>query len=249
GGYLPMCGHDTIGFCTALVEAGLIESTEPYTYLNIDTPAGLIKVKIKVMNGKAEEVTFNNVPAFLLKSIETEVEGIGTIECDIAYGGNFYGIIDARKLDLALEESNASNIINQAITIRNAINDIETIVHPEHAFINGLTHIEFYTDPSHPDADVKNTVIVPPGGLDRSPCGTGTSAKLATLFKRNELEIGQQFIHESIVGTLFKARVLEKTKVENVDAVVTEVTGSAWVMGMHKFFYDESDPLREGYLH
>lgn len=248
GGYLPMCGHDTIGFCTALVEAGLIESTEPYTYLNIDTPAGLIKVKIKVMNGKAEEVTFNNVPAFLLKSIETEVEGIGTIECDIAYGGNFYGIIDARKLDLALEESNASNIINQAITIRNAINDIETIVHPEHAFINGLTHIEFYTDPSHPDADVKNTVIVPPGGIDRSPCGTGTSAKLATLFKQNQLEIGQQFIHESIVGTLFKARVLEKTKVENVDAVVTEVTGSAWVMGMHKFFYDESDPLREGYL-
>lgn len=248
GGYLPMCGHDTIGFCTALVEAGLIEVSEPYTQLKVDTPAGLIDVQIKVKDGKAEEVTFANVPAFRLKTIEVEVEGVGNVLCDIAYGGNFYGIIDARKLGLELVESNATQIINQAIDIRNAINANIEVVHPEFPFINGLTHIEFYTDPVHPQADVKNTVIVPPGGIDRSPCGTGTSAKLAVLYENGEIGKEELFVHESIVGTLFKARVLQETWVEQLSAVVTEVTGSAWVMGMHRFFYNEKDPLREGFL-
>lgn len=248
GGYLPMCGHDTIGFCTALVEAGLIEIQEPYTHVNVDTPAGLVEVKIKVTNGKAEEVTFANVPSFLLKSITINVDGIGTVACDIAYGGNFYGIIDARKLGLDLSTENASTIIDQAITIRNAINKSEDVVHPEYPFINGLTHIEFFTNPVHPDADIKNTVIVPPGGIDRSPCGTGTSAKLATMFSKSEIGVNELFVHESIVGSLFKARILEETKVKDVDAVLSEVTGSAWMMGMHRFFYNENDPLREGYL-
>ncbi len=248
GGYLPMCGHDTIGFCTALVEAGLIEITEPYTHVNLDTPAGLVEVEIKVKKGKAEEVTFQNVPSFLLKSIEIDVEQIGKVSCDIAYGGNFYGIIDARKIGLELSTENASHIVEQGITIRNAINQTESVIHPQYPFINGLTHIEFFTAPVHPDADVKNTVVVPPGGIDRSPCGTGTSAKLATMYSKNEIGVDELFVHESIVGSLFKARVLETTKIKNVDAIVPEVTGSAWVMGMHRFFYQEKDPLREGYL-
>ncbi|MFC4557718.1 proline racemase family protein [Virgibacillus kekensis] len=248
GGYLPMCGHDTIGYCTALIEAGMVEVIEPYTTINIDTPAGLVKTKVKVENGKAVEVTFANVPSFLLKSIEMEVEGIGHIECDIAYGGNFYGIIDARKLGLDLITNNASTIIDQAITIRNAINDREEIIHPEFPFIKGLTHIEFFTDPVHPEADLKNTVVVPPGGIDRSPCGTGTSAKLATLYSRSEIGVDELFVYESIVGTLFKARILELTRIKDYQAVIPEVTGSAWIMGMHRFFYNESDPLKEGFL-
>lgn len=248
GGYLPMCGHDTIGCCTALVEAGLIEVKEPYTYLTLDTPAGLIKVEIKVENGKAKEVTFANAPSFLLKSIEIDVEGVGQIACDIAYGGNFYGIIDARKLNLPLVKENASTIIDQAILIRNAINQLVEVVHPAYPFINGLTHIEFFTDAVNPIADLKNTVVVPPGGIDRSPCGTGTSAKLATMYRNKEIKIDEEFVYESIVGTLFKARVLEETMVEDVPAVVNEVTGAAWVMGMHRFFYNDRDPLREGYL-
>lgn len=248
GGYLPMCGHDTIGCCTALIETGMIEVKEPYTFLNIDTPAGLVETKIKVSGGKAVEVTFANVPSFLLKSIEIDVGGIGRVDCDIAYGGNFYGIIDARKLGLSLEPDNASTIIEKGITIRNAINEAEKIVHPEFPFIQGLTHIEFFSDPVHPDADVKNTVVVPPGGIDRSPCGTGTSAKIATMYTRGELGTGEEFIHESIVGSLFRARILEAIKIKDYEAVIPEVTGSAWMMGMHRFYYDESDPLREGYL-
>ncbi|GGB42258.1 proline racemase [Virgibacillus dakarensis] len=248
GGYLPMCGHDTIGFCTALVEAGLIEITEPYTHLNLDTPAGLVKVKILVEYGKAKEVTFANVPSFLLKSIEIDVVDVGHIECDIAYGGNFYGIIDARKLGLDLTTDNASTIIDKAITIRNAINWGEQVVHPEHPFINGLTHIEFYTNAVHPEADLKNTVVVPPGGIDRSPCGTGTSAKLATMYEKHEIGKNERFVYESIVGTLFKAQILDVTAIKDHKAVIPEVTGSAWVMGMHRFFYNENDPLKEGFL-
>src|SRR5699024_3845488 len=190
GGYLPMCGHDTIGFCTALVEAGLIEIEEKKQNqtLKVDTPAGLVEVNIKIQNGKAKEVTFKNVPSFLLKTVRVEVEGIGLVECDIAYGGNFYGLIDARKLGVNLTEENASEIIHKAIMIRNTINKQEEIIHPEYPFITGLTHIEFYTDAEHPEADAKNTVVVPPGGIDRSPCGTGTCAKLATLYYENNLK-------------------------------------------------------------
>lgn len=248
GGYLPMCGHDTIGCCTALVEAGLIEVKEPYTNIKMDTPAGLVDVDIKVTDGKAEEVTFANVPSFLLKTITVDVDGIGDVTCDIAYGGNFYGIIKAEDVNLSLEKENASKIIDQAIAIRNKINDTVEVVHPEFPFINGLTHMEFFSEPDHPDADVKNTVVVPPGGIDRSPCGTGTSAKVALMYKREELGMDELFVHESIVGSLFKARVLEETKVKDVDAVIPEVTGSAWIMGMHRFFYNERDPLREGFL-
>lgn len=248
GGYLPMCGHDTIGFCTALVEAGLIEVTEPYTYLKLDTPAGLVKTTIKVTRGKADEVTFLNVPSFLLKTVETEVDSIGHVTCDIAYGGNFYGLVDARGLGLELTKENASIIIDKAIMIRNQINETVEVIHPEQPFITGLTHIEFYTDPVHPDADLKNTVVVPPGGIDRSPCGTGTSAKVATMFAKGETGIKELFVYESIVGSLFKARVIETTNAGDYNAVIPEVTGAAWVMGMHRFFYDEKDPLSSGFL-
>lgn len=248
GGYLPMCGHDTIGCCTAMIESGFIKAEEPVTTLKLDTPAGLVKTKIKVEDGKAKEVSFVNVPSFQLKSINLYIESIGQVQCDIAYGGNFYGIIDARQISLDLQTENASTIIEQAITIRNAINKAENIVHPEYPFINGLTHIEFYTDPTHPNADVKNTVVVPPGGIDRSPCGTGTSAKLATLYSKNKIEKLEPFVHESIVGTLFNARILDVSDQLGYQAVDTEVTGAAWMMGMHRFFYNENDPLKEGFL-
>ncbi|WP_053367998.1 proline racemase family protein [Bacillus sp. FJAT-27245] len=248
GGYLPMCGHDTIGVCTALVEAGLIPIQEPVTSLKLDTPAGLVEVDIFIEDGRAKEVSFSNIPAFHLKSVSVEVDGIGKVEADIAYGGNFYAIIDAASVDLELVPANGSLIIEKAIKIRNAINEKTEIVHPEHPFIQGLTHVEFHSGPSHKEADVKNAVVVPPGGIDRSPCGTGTSAKLAVLYGRREIGFGEDFVHESIVGSLFTGRVLSVTSVGGIEAVVTRITGSAWLMGMHRFFYNENDPLKEGFL-
>ncbi|MDX8361876.1 MULTISPECIES: proline racemase family protein [Bacillaceae] len=248
GGYLPMCGHDTIGVCTALVEAGMINIQEPITTLTLDTPAGLVKVNITISNGKAIEVAFCNIPSFLLKSINVNLDGYGDVHCDIAYGGNFYAITDARKLGLELNPANASNIVEIAVKLRDKINESTEIAHPEHPFINGLTHVEFFTYPSNQNAHVKNTVVVPPGGIDRSPCGTGTSAKLATLYAKNEIALNELFIHESIVGTTFKGRVIQTTSVENVEAVITEISGSAWVMGMHHFFYNPKDKLKDGFL-
>ncbi|MGC5324627.1 proline racemase family protein [Brevibacillus sp. SYSU BS000544] len=249
GGYLPMCGHDTIGFCTALVETEMIPVTEPVTRLKLDTPAGLVEVQIDVENGKAKQVSFRNIPAFLYQQDFTvEVEGVGTVTCDIAYGGNFYAIADARKLGLALVPENASKVVETAVRIRQAINRTIPVVHPEYPFIKGLTHVEFYTDPTHPKAHVKNAVVVPPGGVDRSPCGTGTSAKLAVMLAKGEIGIGDEFVHESIVGSLFHGQVLEKTEVGGLPACVTQISGSAWLMGMHTFFYDPADELAEGFL-
>lgn len=243
-----MCGHDTIGVCTALIETGIIEAKEPVTTLKLDTPAGVVEVEIRVENGKAKDVSFCNVPAFLLRRVTVDVEGIGKVKADISYGGNFYAIIDAKSIGIELIPENASTIIDQAITIRNTINEQIEVVHPKYPFINGLTHIEFFTDPTNEKADVKNTVVVPPGGIDRSPCGTGTSAKLAVLYANQEIAIGEEFVHESIVGSLFKGRVLETTSVNGLEAVVTNISGSAWLMGMHRFFYNEEDPLKEGFL-
>ncbi|KFN14230.1 MULTISPECIES: proline racemase family protein [Bacillus] len=248
GGYLPMCGHDTIGVCTALVESGLIPVYEPITSLKLDTPAGLVEVDISVQDSKAKEVSFCNIPAFLLKSISVHVEGIGNVDVDIAYGGNFYAIIDGEALGLELVPENASTIIDKAIQIRNTINEKFEVIHPQYSFIKGVTHIEFYTDPTHETAHVKNTVVVPPGGIDRSPCGTGTSAKLAVLYANKKITMQEEFVHESIVGSLFKGSVIDTTYVENIEAVVTKITGSAWLMGMHRFFYNEEDPLKEGFL-
>ncbi|PGE03222.1 proline racemase [Bacillus pseudomycoides] len=248
GGYLPMCGHDTIGVCMALVESGLIPVYEPITSLKLDTPAGLVEVDISVQDGKAKEVSFCNIPAFLLKSISVHVEGIGNVDIDIAYGGNFYAIIDGEALGLELVPENASTIIDKAIQIRNTINEKFEVIHPQYSFIKGVTHIEFYTDPTHETAHVKNTVVVPPGGIDRSPCGTGTSAKLAVLYANKKIAMQEEFVHESIVGSLFKGSVIDTTYVENIEAVVTKITGSAWLMGMHRFFYNEEDPLKEGFL-
>jgi len=248
GGYLPMCGHDTIGFCTALVETGLYPATEPITRIKLDTPAGLVETQLTVTNGKVERVSFLNVPSFLYDSVEVEVDGLGTVACYIAYGGNFYAITDARKLNLELVPGNASTIIDMAVRIRRAINKSMEVVHPSEPLIRGLTHVEFFTDPDHPEADVKNTVVVPPGGIDRSPCGTGTSAKMAVLYAKGEWKQGESFVHESIVGSLFRAEVVGETEVGALPAVLTRIEGSAWMMGMHTFFVHEDDELGEGFL-
>lgn len=249
GGYLPMCGHDTIGLCTALVDSGMVPVTEPITSLKLDTPAGLVEVAITVEDGSAKSVSFRNIPAFLYQAdVTVEVGGLGTVTCDLAYGGNFYAITDAQKLGLELVPAHASTIVETAVSIRKAINQAIEVVHPEKPFIRGLTHVEFYCAPTHPQATVKNTVVVPPGGIDRSPCGTGTSAKLATLFAKGEIGIGEPFVHESIVGSLFTGKVISLTEEGGLPAVVTEISGSAWLMGKHTIFYNPDDELATGFL-
>ncbi len=244
GGYLPMCGHDTIGTCTALVEFGYVEAVEPYTTVVLDTPAGVVEAECKVADGKVEEVTFVSTDAFHLKTVHVDYKDRKNIRCDIAYGGNFYGIIKAEDLGLTLDVSDSEEIVATAMEIRDAINAQHEIQHPEFPFIDKMTHMELYT----PGNVTKNAVIVPPGGIDRSPCGTGTCAKVSTLHKEGGLGLNEEFIHESITGSQFKAHLLSTREEKGISYNRISITGSAWIMGRHDFYFNEDDPLNEGYL-
>lgn len=249
GGYLPMCGHDTIGCCTAMIEAGIVPVEEPVTTIKLDTPAGLVTARVTVEDLSAKSVTFRNIPSFLYqRDVEVEVPGFGQVIPDIAYGGNFYALVEASKLGLNIVPERAGDLVRAGIAIREAVNAQIRVQHPEKPFINGLTHVEFYGAPTHPEAHVKNAVIIPPGSIDRSPCGTGTSAKVATLHAKGRLKTGEEFVHESIIGTLFRARVVEETTVGDLQAVVPEITGRAFVTGINQFVVDPEDPLKEGFL-
>jgi proline racemase len=247
GGYLPMCGHDTIGVCTTLIESGMFPADK--TSLRLDTPAGIVDARLTIDDGKVTRVTFTNIPSFLYqKDVVLEIPEIGVITLDIAYGGNFYALVHAKQVSLELTTDHAAEIVRKAIVIREAINQKIEVVHPENPVIRGLTHIEFYTDAINETADCRNAVVIPPGAIDRSPCGTGTSAKIATLFARGELAKKEEFVHESIVGSLFYAQVLSETTVGDIPAIIPQISGSAWVTGFHQFVIDPSDPLLEGFL-
>ncbi len=249
GGYLPMCGHDTVGCCTAMVEAGIVPVKEPVTVIKLDTPAGLVTAKVAVEGLVARSVTFTNIPSFLYKKeMDVEVPGYGRITLDIAYGGNFYAILEARQLGLTIKPEHARTLVNAGIAVREAVNAQTDVQHPTRPFIRGLTHVEFFGPAEHPEAHLKNAVIIPPGAVDRSPCGTGTSAKLAVLYAKGEIEVGEVFIHESILGTLFRSRVVEGTEIEGLPAVIPEITGSAYVTGINHSVVDPDDPLKAGFL-
>ena len=249
GGYLPMCGHDTIGLVTALIETGQVEAVSPKTRLVLDTPSGLVRTEAHVEDGRVLSVSFENVPAFLYaRDVVVSVPDWGEIPVDIAWGGNFYGLVDAERLGLELVPSEARRAIRLAQAIRRAVDQTMAVVHPELPTVRGLTHVEFFGAPSHPEADVKNMVIVPPGGVDRSPCGTGTTAKAATLWSRGRLTMGGSFVHESVTGALFGATVLRETQVGSYDAVIVRIGGSAQVYGESTFVVDPDDPLTQGFL-
>lgn len=250
GGYLPMCGHDTIGVSTALVETGMVKVQEPFTEITLDTPAGLTRVKVKVEGGKARSVTFRNIPSFVFaQGVEVDVPGYGKIKMDVSYGGNVYAILPADAVGLEILPENASEIIEKGALVRMAVNSQVKIQHPDKSFINECTHVEFYGQPSKSSgADLKNAVFFADGGIDRSPCGTGTSAKVATLYAKGELKLDEEFVHESIIGSIFRARAVEETKVGPYRAIIPEVTGSAYIMGTSQFLLDPDDPHRNGFL-
>ena len=248
-GYLPMCGHDTIGLCTALVETGMVEVQEPTTTIVMDTPAGLTRVRVAVENGRAKSVTFKNIPSFVMAAdAVVDVPGLGKITLDIAYGGNVYAILPAESVGLELSAENVATIIKNGRKIKKAVNEQVPVQHPEKEFINECTHVEFYGPPKNPEAHVQNTVFFAESGIDRSPCGTGTSAKVAVLHQKGQLRLDQEFVHESIIGGIFRARIVAETTVGSLSAVVPEVSGSAKIMGMNQLFIDPDDSLKYGFL-
>ncbi len=251
GGYLPMCGHDTIGLVTALVETGQVPIVEPETVIVLDTPAGLVRTVSRVEGGRVREVAFDNVPAFVLaQDLVVPVEGgeVGSVRLDIAWGGNFYGIVEASSVDVHLDRDHAAHAIEVARRIRTAVDARVDVVHPEFDNVRGLTHIEFFGPADDDRADVKNLVIVPPGGVDRSPCGTGTAAKTAVRVARAEMAIGESFRHASVTGAVFTATALEEVRVGPYKGVRARIAGSAHLHGDSTFVVEPDDPLWQGFL-
>ncbi len=249
GGYLNMCGHGTIGAMTAAIETGVVPAVEPVTHVIMEAPAGIIRGDVTVVDGKAKEVSFLNVPAFLYKEgVEVDLPGVGTVKFDISFGGSFFAIIHASQLGLKIEPQNAGKLTELAMKLRDIINEKIEIQHPTLAHIKTVDLVEIYDEPTHPEATYKNVVIFGQGQVDRSPCGTGTSAKLATLHAKGELKVGEKFVYESILGTLFKGEIVEETKVADFNAVVPKITGSAYITGFNHFVIDEEDPLKHGFI-
>jgi proline racemase len=245
-GCLPMCGHGTIGVATALVECGLVEVTEPETVVRLDTPAGLVVVRVTVEAGRARSVTLRNVPAFLSARDRTVVVGEREIGYDMAFGGNFYAIVDAAAAGVVVDPAESGTLIARGAEIIAAIDAVDRPVHPVDAAIAGCHHVVFH-EPGRDGADARAATSIHPGWLDRSPCGTGTSARMAQLHGRGELELGRPFVNESVIGTRFTGRLVGETEVGGLAAVIPEITGRAWVTGQGEYVLEADDPFPTGF--
>ncbi|MBV8988502.1 MAG: proline racemase family protein, partial [Solirubrobacterales bacterium] len=205
-GCLPMCGHGTIGVATVLVECGMVPVSEPETVIRLETPAGLVEAAVTVSDGHAERVTLRNVPAFVVElDARVSVGSLGPVTYDMAFGGNFYALVPAASVSLEPIPENSQELIALGLEISSAINASAAPVHPLDSAIRGCKHVVFFS-PGDNGADACNATAIHPGWLDRSPCGTGTSARMAALHARGELALGQHFVNQSIIGGRFTGR-------------------------------------------
>ncbi|KAJ4304924.1 hypothetical protein N0V90_000452 [Kalmusia sp. IMI 367209] len=249
--YPPMSGANTICTATVLLETGMLEMKEPVTELTLEVAAGLIGITAECENGKVKNVAFDNVPSFVhALGHKLDVPGIGTISVDIAWGGMHYVLVDATSVGLTIEHRYGPELLRIGELIKAAVRQSFEPVHPENSKIRGVTVLEF-TEPLKTELDgsktAVNTVVVSPGRFDRSPCGTGTSARMAVLHARGELEVGETFRHRSIIGTEFVCQIRGTTKVGEYDAVLPRVKGRAWLTGFRQAMLDSTDPFSRGF--
>ena len=248
--YAPMSGSNTICTVTAILETGVLPMREPVTELTLETPAGLIDVTCQCRDGKVLQVRFRNVPAFVQHlDAPVEVEGLGTIRIDVAYGGMHYALVDAAAVGFRITPDEARAICVVGQKIKQAAREQLLVIHPENPEIRDVSIIGFMGPVRRKGKGLtaRNTVVVSPGRLDRSPCGTGTSARLAVMHARREIRKGQLFDHESIIGTHFLSEVVATTRVGAKPAVITTVAGRAWITSIGQYGYDPDDPFPEGY--
>ncbi|MFM8608450.1 MAG: 4-hydroxyproline epimerase [Hyphomicrobiales bacterium] len=246
-GCLPMCGHGTIGTVTMALERGLVTPREKGV-LRIDTPAGLVEARYQEKDGYVDNVRITNVGSYLHSAdLEAEVEGLGLIKADVAYGGNFYAIIEPQKNFPGLEHVNPSDILRRSPKVREAFRAKYQFVHPENPAINGLSHVMWTGTPTHKEAHAKNAVFYGDKAIDRSPCGTGTSARMAQWAARGNLKPGDDFIQESIIGTLFRGRVEKAVTLGSYAGIIPSIEGWARMTGYNTILIDDRDPLAHGF--
>ncbi|MGI5401036.1 proline racemase family protein [Streptomyces sp. CA-135486] len=247
-GLLPMCGHGTIGVATVLVETGMVPVTEPVTTVRLDTPAGLVALDVRVEDGAAKSVTLTNVPSFSVGLDRTvEVPGYGKVTYDLAFGGNFYAFVELDALGLPFDRDRKDDLLAAGLAIMEAINATDRPVHPEQPEIGGVKHV-YLAAPGSNAHRSRHAMAIHPGWFDRSPCGTGTSARMAQLHARRLLPLHHDFVNESFIGTEFTGRLVEETTVGGLPAVVPTITGRAWITGTAQYFLDPDDPFPGGFL-
>lgn len=247
-GCLPMCGHGTIGTVTIALEEGLIQP-QSEGKLKIETPAGLIKVDYKKgKNNKILSVKLTNIASFLhSENLEINCPDLGKLKVDVAYGGNFYAIVDFQENFSGIQDYTASDLLRWSPNIRKQLNEKYQFIHPQDININGLSHLLWVGKTINPNSDARNAVFYGEKAIDRSPCGTGTSARMAQLFAKGKLKLNDTFVHESIIGSMFKGKVEQITQVENYQAIVPSIEGWAKITGYNTIILDDDDPFVKGF--
>ncbi|MGT2464850.1 4-hydroxyproline epimerase [Mesorhizobium atlanticum] len=247
-GCLPMCGHGTIGTVTMAIEHGLVKPKTPGV-LRLDTPAGLVIAEYKQVGEYVEEVRITNVPSFLhAEGLTVECPVLGEISVDVAYGGNFYAIVEPQKNYRDMADYTAGDLIAWSPVVRQRLNEKYSFVHPENPGINRLSHMLWTGKPRNAEADARNAVFYGDKAIDRSPCGTGTSARMAQLHAKGKLKEGNSFVHESIIGSLFKGRVEKEVSVAGKPAIIPSIGGWARMTGLNTIFIDDRDPFAHGFI-
>lgn len=246
-GCLPMCGHGTIGTVTMAIEQGLITPKVPGK-INLETPAGLVAIEYEQNGQYVDRVRLTNVPAFLYaEAMEVECPDLGTLKVDVAYGGNFYAIVEPQENYTDMQDYSALQLIAWSPVLRERLNEKYKFQHPEFPDINRLTHILWTGKPTHPEAHARNAVFYGDKAIDRSPCGTGTSARMAQLAAKGKLKPGDDFVHESIIGSLFHGRVERAVEVAGGSGIIPSIAGWARMTGYNTIFIDDRDPFAHGF--
>ena len=246
-GCLPMCGHGTIGMVTFGLENGLIQPRTPGS-LRIEVPAGIIDIEYRTEADRVSSVKIRNVPAYLAKrNIAIEVPGFGPLSVDVSYGGNFYAIVEPQGPYGGLDEIGASRLVELSRRVREAVRNVYEPVHPLESSIRGVSHVLWADKPKGDGADGRNAVFYGERAIDRSPCGTGTSARLAHLFGTGRLGVGEAFVHESYICSQFTGRIEERTEIAGLPAIIPSIEGSAVSTGFNTIWIDRADPFWSGF--
>ncbi|MBS1878021.1 MAG: proline racemase family protein [Actinobacteria bacterium] len=246
--YFPMSGTNLICSVTVLLETGTLPMREPVTEVTLETPAGIVRALARCEEGRCRSVSFANVPSFVTELDRAiEVPGLGTVVADIAWGGAFFALVDATSLGFSLVPDEAPELGRIGEQIKRAAAEQVPVSHPEREAGDTIIFTHFH-GPARNGGDGRSANIVSPGRSDRSPCGTGTAAKLAVAHARGELALGVSYVNESILATTFSARILEQTTIGPYPAVVTEISGRAWITGVHQLGRDPEDPVGGGYM-